>query len=62
MVTRWVDDSLLDDEGGCVFECGHYIASCFKNSRIRFTSTHLLSKQIDRGVGLTMYDTVGGRN
>jgi hypothetical protein len=31
-------------------------------SRIRFTSTHLLSKQIDRGVGLSMYDTVGGRN
>ena len=31
MVTRWVDDSLLDDEGGCVFECGHYIASCFKD-------------------------------
>ena len=31
-------------------------------SRIRFTSTHLLSKQIDRGAGLTKYDTVGGRN
>jgi hypothetical protein len=32
MVTRWVDDSLLDDEGGCVFECSsHYIALCFKN-------------------------------
>ena len=31
-------------------------------SKIRFTSTCLLSKQIDRGAGLTMYDTVGGRN
>ena len=31
-------------------------------SRIRFTSTHLLLKQIDRGAGLTEYDTVGGRN
>ena len=30
--TRWVNDSLLDDEGGCVFECGHhYIVSWFKN-------------------------------
>ena len=57
MATRWVNDSLLDDEGSCVFECGHLC----RVSRIRFTSTHLLSKQIDRGAGLTEYDTVGGR-
>ena len=33
MATMLVNDSLLDDEeGGCVFECGHYyIVSCFKN-------------------------------
>ena len=38
------------------------VITLFSVSKIRFTSTHLLSKQIDRGAGLTKYDTVGGRN
>ena len=38
------------------------IITLCRDSRIRFTSTHLCSKQIDRGAGLTEYDTVGGRN
>ena len=38
------------------------IITSHRVSRIRFTSTHLLSKKIDRGVGLTEYDTVGDRN
>jgi hypothetical protein len=38
------------------------IITLCRDSRIRFTSKHLLSKQIDRGAGLTEYDTVWGHN